>query len=434
MSQTNVEEALQRQVEPCARRNMVISVTEGLFDAVAMGMIPLTTVVTYFISDYVNNSFLLGLLPTLQSVCNALVQVFFNERLKGVAKFKHLCTLGTALSRVSWLVLSVLILFFSRMEPLGFVCVFYGIYCFNGLCQGITSLTYTQMMNKVIPNRVKGRFFGVRGALTSAAGILGAQIGGAIIAANGDVRRFGVLFGIAFVLDMTSAGIQALTIEPALRMRPVDDKRNAQRASFFADSRRVFVADRNFARYVVAMFLITIGMSFFNFQTAQSKDALGLTGGQLGIVTTILYVSQTAGNLFWGWLADRRGYRPSLLIGQAGFVLYLVLAFLARDARLTYVMTAIYGLANAANALGARNMIFHLCPYEERVSYYGLMNMALTVSTAVASMITGALIDWIGYESSALACLLLTVPGLVLLLRVREHAAGFAAVAKEEAK
>ena len=63
------------------------------------------------------------------------------------------------------------------MEPLGFVCVFYGIYCFNGLCQGITSSTYTQMMNKVIPNRVKGRFFGVRGAFTSAAGIVGAQIG-----------------------------------------------------------------------------------------------------------------------------------------------------------------------------------------------------------------------------------------------------------------
>ena len=139
MSQTNVEEALQRQVEPYARRNMTISIVEGLFDAVAMGMIPLTTVVTYFISDYVNNSFLLGLLPTLQSVCNALVQILLRSRLNGIARFKRLCNLGTALSRVSWLILSILILFFSRMEPLGFVCVFYGIYCFNGLCQCITS-------------------------------------------------------------------------------------------------------------------------------------------------------------------------------------------------------------------------------------------------------------------------------------------------------
>ena len=247
------------------------------------------------------------------------------------------------------------------MEPLGFVCVFYGIYCFNGLCQGITSSTYTQMMNKVIPNRVKGRFFGVRGAFTSAAGIVGAQIGGAIIAANGDVRRFGVLFGIAFVLDMISVALQGAMVEPALRVRTAQDEGGREaRPSFFSDAKRLIRADKNLARYVAAMFLITIGMSFFNFQTAQSKDALGLTGGQLGIVTTILYVSQTAGNLLWGWFADRQGYRPSLLIGQAGFVLYLVLAFLARDAWLTYIMTAIYGLANAANALGSRNMVFHL--------------------------------------------------------------------------
>ncbi len=403
MSQTNVEEALQRQVEPYARRNMTISIVEGLFDAVAMGMIPLTTVVTYFISDYVNNSFLLGLLPTLQSVCNALVQILLRRRLNGIARFKRLCNLGTALSRVSWLILSILILFFSRMEPLGFVCVFYGIYCFNGLCQGITSSTYTQMMNKVIPNRVKGRFFGVRGAFTSAAGIVGAQIGGAIIAANGDVRRFGVLFGIAFVLDMISVALQGAMVEPALRVRTAQDEGGREaRPSFFSDAKRLIRADKNLARYVAAMFLITIGMSFFNFQTAQSKDALGLTGGQLGIVTTILYVSQTAGNLLWGWFADRQGYRPSLLIGQAGFVLYLVLAFLARDAWLTYIMTAIYGLANAANALGSRNMVFHLCPYEERVGYYSLINMALTIS-------------------AALACLGLTVPGLALLLQVRER-------------
>ena len=316
MSQTNVEEALQRQVEPYARRNMTISIVEGLFDAVAMGMIPLTTVVTYFISDYVNNSFLLGLLPTLQSVCNALVQILLRSRLNGIARFKRLCNLGTALSRVSWLILSILILFFRRMEPLGFVCVFYGIYCFNGLCQGITSSTYTQMMNKVIPNRVKGRFFGVRGAFTSAAGIVGAQIGGAIIAANGDVRRFGVLFGIAFVLDMISVALQGAMVEPALRVRTAQDEGGREaRPSFFSDAKRLIRADKNLARYVAAMFLITIGMSFFNFQTAQSKDALGLTGGQLGIVTTILYVSQTAGNLLWGWFADRQGYRSSLLIG-----------------------------------------------------------------------------------------------------------------------
>ena len=85
------------------------------------------------------------------------------------------------------------------------------------------------------------------------------------------------------------------------------------------------------------------------------------------------------------------------------------------------MLTAIYGLANSANLLGSRNMVFKMCPYDERVSYYGVVNMTLTVAAATASMMTGALIDGIGYGASALACLLMTVPGLILLLRVRER-------------
>lgn len=420
MSQMTAEERLQAEIQPHATRNMTFSIVEGVLDAIAMGMIPLNTVVTYFISDYVNNSFLIGLLPTLQAVCNVLVQILLGQKMQGRSKFKNLCNLGTAMFRLSWLIISILILFFNRMAPVGFVCVFYAIYCYSGLCQGLTSLTYTQMMNKVIPNRVKGRFFGVRGAFNSAAGILGAQIGGAIIAANGDVRRFGVLFLIAFVLDILSVAFQSLMVEPSIRMGEKMDKTQQHHNSFFSDMARLFRRDRNIASYVVAMFLITIGMSFFNFQTANSKEALGLTGTQLGMVTSIMYVFQTAGSLIWGWLSDRKGYHLGMVIGQMGFVAYLILAYFARSAEVTYVMTAIYGLAMSANNLGARNMVFKMCPYEERVAYYGVVNMMLTVASAMASMLTGALIDWIGYGPSALACLLMTVPGLILLIRVRE--------------
>ena len=421
MSQVKDAEALlQEQIQPHAARNMTISITEGVLDAIAMGMIPLNTVVTYFISDYVNNSFLIGLLPTLQATCNVLVQILLNHKMNGRAKFKNLCNLGTGLFRCSWLIISILILFFNRMAPVGFVCAFYAIYCYSGLCQGLTSLTYTQMMNKVIPNRVKGRFFGVRGAFNSAAGIIGAQIGGAIIASNGDVRRFGWLFLIAFVLDIISVLFQSLLIEPAIRMGESQPK-GARGGNFFKDMRRLMQKDHNIARYVVAMFLITIGLSFFTFQTAHSKEALGLTGTQLGMVTSIMYVFQTAGSLFWGWLSDRKGYHLGMMVGQAGFAVYLVLAFFAKSAEATYLMTAIYGLAVSANNLGARNMVFKMCPYEERVVYYGVVNMMLTVAAATASMLTGALIDLIGYGPSALACLCVTALGMLLLGSVREQ-------------
>ena len=46
-----------------------------------------------------------------------------------------------------------------------------------------------------------------------------------------------------------------------------------------------------------------------------------------------MYVTQTAGYLFWGWLSDRKGYRLPLIIGQVGFVAYLILASWSRMRR-----------------------------------------------------------------------------------------------------
>ena len=89
MSQLSAEERLQIEIEPHANKNMVKSVAEGVLDAVAAGMIPLNTVVTYFISDYVNNSFLIGLLPTLQAVCNVLVQLIAQGVLKDLEEARR---------------------------------------------------------------------------------------------------------------------------------------------------------------------------------------------------------------------------------------------------------------------------------------------------------------------------------------------------------
>ena len=136
----------------------------------------------------------------------------------------------------------------------------------------------------------------------------------ALIASNGDVRRFGVLFLIAFVLDMLSVILQATLKEPAMKMGEKQEKSAARKNNFFKDMAKLFRKDRNIAHYVIAMFLITIGMSFFTFQTAHSKEALGLTGAQLGMVTSIMYIFQTGGSLLWGYVSDRKGYHPASVI------------------------------------------------------------------------------------------------------------------------
>ena len=198
------------------------------------------------------------------------------------------------------------------------------------------------------------------------------------------MRRFGVLFGIAFVLDMISVALQGAMVEPALRVRTAQDEGGREaRPSFFSDAKRLIRADKNLARYVAAMFPHHHRHVVLQLPDRAVQGRAGADGRAARHRDDDPLRLPDRGKPALGLVCGPQGYRPSLLIGQAGFVLYLVLAFLARDAWLTYIMTAIYGLANAANALGSRNMVFHLCPYEERVGYYSLINMALTISAAV---------------------------------------------------
>ena len=423
MSQENLkrQEELQELIWPHRKRNMVTSTTEGVLDAIGMGMIPMSTVITYFISDYVNNAFLIGLLPSLQSICSILIQIMVGDRLQGKERFKPLMAVCVFAFRFAWLALSLLIFFNNRISPLLFVCIFYGIFCVNGAWSGVMMLCYTQLINKIIPEAAKGRFFGIRGAFTSVGSILGAQIGGAVLAAGGDAKRFALLFLVAFIIDIISAVIQATLWEPRFRLDAPAPKGSGRHESFFQNFWNVMSHDRNMAAYVIGTFLITIGVSFFTFQTAHAKSALGMNESQLAVVTTILYITELAGMLFFGWLCDKTGYKKTYIIGTACYIAYLILASRVSSARMTFVMTGFYGIMQAASTLCPRNMVFRMCTYEQRVRYFAVINMTLTLASAFASSLTGALIDWIGYSLSAVICLCITVPGLILLIGVKEN-------------
>ncbi len=416
-------EMLQSIIWPHRKRNMVTSTTEGILDAIAMGMIPMSTVITYFISDYVKNAFLIGLLPTLQAICSILIQLMVGDRLRGKERFKPLMSVCVFAYRCAWLLLSLLIFFNNRVSPILFVCIFYGVFCFNGMWSGIMMLNYTQLINKIIPETSKGRFFGIRGAFTSAGSIIGAQLGGAILAAGGDAKRFALLFGIAFVIDIVSAAIQATLWEPKFRLDDPVPKDSGKHENFFSIFWKVMSHDRNMAAYIVGVFLLTIGLSFFTFQTSHAKAALAMNESQLAIVTTILYITEMGGMLFFGWLCDKTGYKKTFIIGTAFYIVYLMLAVKVSSARMTFAMTGFYGITQAANGLCVRNMVFRMCSYEQRVNYYAVLSMTLSLASAFASSLTGALIDWIGYSLTAVICLCITIPGLVLLIGVKEKSA-----------
>jgi MFS family permease len=72
--------------------------------------------------------------------------------------------------------------------------------------------------------------------------------------------------------------------------------------------------DRAFTIYFVARALATIGRMAAPFYVLYAKDRFGLTGKDLGELTAAFVLAQSMGNLLWGLIADRTGFRVVFLL------------------------------------------------------------------------------------------------------------------------
>ena len=67
-----IQQKIEQELQPYIKRNVITSIVDGILNAMAMGLIPLQTLVVYFISEYVHSNFVIGLLTTVQMLLMAI--------------------------------------------------------------------------------------------------------------------------------------------------------------------------------------------------------------------------------------------------------------------------------------------------------------------------------------------------------------------------
>lgn len=143
-------------------RNYLLNTFDGAFFALAMGMVPLNTVLTYFISGYVSQKWLIGLLTFLNVLLTFSPQILVSRKLEKVTRIKPLVILYAAIIRLLWLFMGLNVLLVADRNPTLFVILFYLLYSLIGLSSAFTGICWLNFIVKIIPERYRGRFFGVR--------------------------------------------------------------------------------------------------------------------------------------------------------------------------------------------------------------------------------------------------------------------------------
>jgi MFS family permease len=269
----------------------------------------------------------------------------------------------------------------------------------------------------VIPQRLRGTFFGIGNGLGALLGVAGGIIAGRILEGRAFPGNYALCFTLASVAMIISwAGVSA-TREPPSE----NPKAPVPMAAYLRRLPLVLKRDRNYARYLVSQGLAALGGMGTSFLIVFGRETYGLTGAQVGTMTAVLVGSQAATNLLWGYISDRTGHKAVLAAGSFALAGAMTLAWTGGAVWSLGAAFALLGAGLAANAVSRMNIVLEFGVPQDRPTYIGLTNTSLAPVTMLAPLIGGWLVEVTGYvQTFGIAAGFAALGGLLLAAWFRD--------------
>lgn len=278
---------------------------------------------------------------------------------------------------------------------------------------------WMDIVGHAIPVMGRGRFFAVWSIIASLGGLAASFATASILARVRAPASYGLCFLGASVCMAVSYVLLALTREPPAPAPPAE---SVPLRAYLARIPPLLRRDRNMAWFLVARGFTVIGVMSSGFFTVYALRVFGAPAWQAGVFTTMLLIGQVAGNLVFGWLADRMGHRLVLAAGTAAIAGASVVALAAPSVELLLVTFFLDGVYDAALNVSSLNILLELAPAAgERPTYVGLGRTLVAPVAFGAPLVAGLLIDAAGFASMFALATAMSVVGLTLMLtRVRD--------------
>jgi MFS family permease len=291
-----------------------------------------------------------------------------------------------------------------------------------GFFQGPQRVAFQLLLAKVIPIRLRGRLQAWRnltGGLIAA--VLSYFAGSWLIANHVFGNGYATTFFLAFIL--TSLGLTALQMlmrepePPTVRPRMTLRER-------IKDFPALIRGDKGFAWFMVARSFAMgsrIGQPFFFLYVAM---VLGISadgdpmrfGSTLAILSFAYMAADTVCNLIWGYLADRQGFRSTLVIAMAINLVGVAALMMSHTLPTFAIAFFAIGAAQSGYLMSTTNIVLEYGHHHDVPMRMALSNTAEGAMGALAPLIGGGLVVLWGYEASFFATILTVAIALIVLV------------------
>ncbi|MEG4149105.1 MFS transporter [Microcoleus sp. Pol12B5] len=338
------------------------------------------------------------------------------------------------ISRLLWLVLAVAIVWgsqhadFHQLLQWTLVTVVAA-----SVLAAFANSSWFSWMAAVVPQRLRGRYFGFRNSAVSLITLLGVPLMGLGVSTSdgGPILGYGIVLLLGVLAGMISLGCQCFMVDVNPQVYKKDaqnDRLTEKKAKQITDFVPSVLKDSNFLMFIlyfsVWTFAVNLSAPFFNIYLL--KDL------RLDVSLVTIYTSLSSGAnllllMFWGKLADRWGNRPLLI--AVGLVVAITPLLWLGTGNYPFsvwvwlpLLHLLGGTTLGAIGLCSNNIQMELASIEQPSTYFAIAAAVSGLAGALGTTAGGFIAELPGMSLGAVFALSATVRliALVPLVLVRE--------------
>jgi len=378
------------------RLNYIANVMDGAFFGFGLGFASFATVIPLFVSTMTDSAILIGLISAVHVMGWQLPQLITAQSVSRMARFKPMVMWMTIHERVPFLGLAFIAIFVTQLNTVLALVLTFLMLIWQGLGAGFTANAWQNMIGKVIPSDYLATFFGMQSSASNLLASGGAVVAGILLERQAFPTNFALCFLIASGLMVVSFIALGLTREST---RETVIKREEQ-PPLLQSIRVILRTDKNFSRFLIGRAIVLFGSMAFSFYTIYAATNLRAGEYAIGVLTSVLLLTQVITNPLLGWIADRWSRKGVLTIGAVAIFFSALIARVAPSFEWLYPAVILAGVANTVLWSITMAMTLQFGGENDRPTYVGMANTLIAPATIIAPLIGGWLADLYGYQST----------------------------------
>lgn len=382
-----------------------------MFGQTGMRLVSAPTFMPAYLFALSGSEFVVGLTRALQAAGTVISPVIGASTVGHRQRVLSATLITAAMMRIQILGLALSGFFLGQRALLPAIVVFL---TFMGFFQGMAQVTMNTLRARVIPIHRRGIVSGTRNFLAgfTSAGV--SYLAGAYVLENNLLGNgYGSVFLIAFGIATLGLGALAFTRETETSVvRPRESTRQTLRAipGLLRDN-------PDFGRFFIARALGSFGRMALPFYILYAGTRMELTGTVLGLLTTVWMITSSTSNLFWGLLADRRGYRIVMIATLAIWALSHVQLLFVESLPGIIAFFIVMGIPSGGFNQSGQNMVLEFGDTEDIPIRLAASGSVVNFVGAIGPLLGGLIVWAFSYPALFIVTIALQLVGLLILVR-----------------